>query len=147
MGQRRPSSRTFTMRKFAEACEQIAGTTKKIKKIATVADSLKSPPPKEASVAAIFLSGRPFPMWEETTLQVGGRLLWQVIEQLSGKSAQELTTVYSKHGDLGAVAEQVLCGDGRLARAGRAKLGSAEKNVDTNSASEPGLSIQEVQAA
>jgi DNA ligase-1 len=68
------------MRKFAEACERIADTTKKLQKIAIVADCLKSSLPEEASVAAVFLSGRPFPAWEETTLQVGGRLLWKVVE-------------------------------------------------------------------
>ena len=95
------------MRKFAEACERIAGTTKKLEKIAIVADYLKSSPPEEASVAAVFLSGRPFPAWEETTLQVGGRLLWQAVEELSGQSAQELTAAYRKHGDLGAAAAEV----------------------------------------
>jgi DNA ligase 1 len=96
------------MRKFAEACERIAGTTKKLEKIAIVADYLKSRSLPETSVAAVFLSGRPFPMWEETALQVGGRLLWQVIEELSGKSGAELTGAYRQHGDLGAVAAEVL---------------------------------------
>ena len=96
------------MRKFAEACERIAGTTKKLEKIAIVADYLKSRPLQEASVAAVFLSGRPFPLWEETTLQVGGRLLWQVIEEISRKSGEELTAAYRQHGDLGAVAAKVL---------------------------------------
>jgi DNA ligase-1 len=96
------------MRKFAEACECIAGTTKKLKKIAIVADYLKSIPSEEASIAAIFLSGKPFPAWEETTLQVGGRLLWQALEDLSGRSVQDLTAAYRKHGDLGAVAAEVL---------------------------------------
>lgn len=96
------------MRKFAEACERIAGTTKKLEKIAIVADYLKSRPLREASVAAVFLSGRPFPLWEETTLQVGGRLLWQVIEEISRKSGEELTAAYRQHGDLGAVAAKVL---------------------------------------
>jgi len=96
------------MRNFAEACDRIAGTTKKLEKTSIVADYLKSRPLQEASVAAVFLSGRPLAMWEETTLQVGGRLLWQVIEELSGKSDEELTAAYRKHGDLGAVAAQVL---------------------------------------
>ena len=96
------------MRKFAEACERIAGTTRKLEKIAIVADYLKSSPPEEASVAAIFLSGRPFPVWEETTMQAGGRLLWRVVEELSGKNEQELTAAYRKHGDLGAVAGDLL---------------------------------------
>jgi len=140
------------MRKFAEACEQIAGTTKKLEKIAIVADYLKSSPPEEASVAAVFLSGRPFPTWEEATLQVGGRLLWQVVEELSGKSAQELTAAYRRHGDLGAVAAEVLpsptsmCGDGRLARPDRTKLGSGEDGEDFSLEDGSSLTLREVQA-
>ncbi|MBZ5721430.1 MAG: ATP-dependent DNA ligase [Acidobacteriia bacterium] len=96
------------MRRLAEACERIAGTTKKLEKIAIVADYLKSRAPEEAPVSAVFLGGRPFPAWEETTLQVGGSLLWKVVAELSGKSDQELTAVYRRHGDLGAVAAEVL---------------------------------------
>jgi DNA ligase-1 len=124
------------MRKFAEACEHIAGTTKKLEKIAIVADYFKSISSEEASAAAVFLSGVPFPAWEETTLQVGGRLLWQVIEALSGKSSQELTAAYRKHGDLGAAAAEVL--------PSRAKLGSDE---GANLAEDSSPSVQEVQTA
>jgi DNA ligase-1 len=138
------------MRKFAEACEKIAGTTKKLEKIAIVAGYLKSTPSEDASAAAVFLSGRPFPMWEETTLQVGGRLLWQVVEELSGKSEQELTSAYRKYGDLGAAAAEVLpdrdhLGTGALARPGRAKLGSMEENEEQNLAGDSSPSPQEVQ--
>ena len=118
------------MRKFAEACERIAGTTKKLEKIALVADYLKSRPLQEASVAAVFLSGKPFPMWEETTLQVGGRLLGQVIEELSGKSGAELTAAYRQHGDLGAVAAEVL----------------PQARAVTGAANSDGLSLPAVQA-
>jgi DNA ligase 1 len=143
------------MRKLAEACERIAGTTKKLEKIAIVADYLKSSLPEEASVAAIFLSGRPFPVWEETTLQVGGRLLWQVVEELSGKSTQELTAVYREQGDLGSVAAEVLpdrsdsgrVGTSDVARAGRAKLGSVGNYEDPNFGDGSSLNALEVQAA
>jgi DNA ligase-1 len=96
------------MREFAEAAERVSATTKKLEKVAIVADYLKSCPREEAAGAAVFLSGRPFPAWEEATLQVGGRLLWRVVEELSGKSSQELTAAYRKHGDLGAAAAEVL---------------------------------------
>ncbi|HTZ95434.1 MAG TPA: ATP-dependent DNA ligase [Terriglobales bacterium] len=96
------------MRKLAQACEQIAATTKKLEKIAVVASYFLSVSPEEASVAAVFLSGRPFPVWEETTLQVGGRLLWRVVQEISGKSVQELTAAYRRLGDLGAVAGDIL---------------------------------------
>ncbi len=96
------------MRRLAEACERIAGTTKKLEKTAIVAEYLKSVPVDEAAAAAIFLSGRPFPIWEESTLQVGGTLLWRIVEEISGKSGVDLTPVYRRLGDLGAVASEVL---------------------------------------
>jgi DNA ligase 1 len=98
------------MKTFAQACEQIAATTKKLEKVAIVAEFFKSATTAEASLSAIFLSGRPFPVWEETTLQVGGALLWRAVQELSGKSEAELTAAYRKLGDLGAVAGEVLHG-------------------------------------
>jgi len=93
---------------LAEACERIAATTKKLEKIAIVADYLKSRRAEEAAVSAVFLSGRPFPMWDDSPLQVGGGLLWQSVQDLSGKNQAALTAGYRKHGDLGAVAAAVL---------------------------------------
>jgi DNA ligase-1 len=138
------------MRKFAEACERIAGTTRKLEKIAIVAGYLKSSPPEQASVAAVFLSGRPFPAWEETTLQVGGGLLWKVVEELSGTNEDQLTAAYRKHGDLGAAATEVLLeprvGTGTPAPPSRAKLGSGGGTNGPNLADESDLSPLEVQA-
>jgi ATP-dependent DNA ligase I len=139
------------MRELARTCERIAATTKKLEKIAIVADYLKAAPREEAPVAAVFLSGRPFSMWEETTLQVGGTLLWRLVQELSGKTEQELTAAYRRLGDLGAVAEEVLpfgdsrghVGTGAPARPGRAKLGSAGNGPETNSDE---LSVLEVQS-
>ncbi len=96
------------MKRFAQTCEQIASTSKKLEKTAIVADYLKSRTAEEAAVSAVFLSGRAFPVWEETTLQVGGALLWRTIEELSGKNESDLTAAYRRHGDLGAVAAEVL---------------------------------------
>jgi DNA ligase 1 len=96
------------MRKLAETCEAIAATTKKLLKTATVADYLKSRTTDEAAVSVVFLSGRAFPAWEETTLQVGGSLLWRAVAELSGKNDAALTAAYRRHGDLGAVAGEVL---------------------------------------
>jgi DNA ligase-1 len=101
------------MQRLAEACERIAGTTKKLEKTAIVAEYLKSRTPEEAAVSAVFLSGRAFPLWEETTLQVGGALLWRIVAEVSGKSEAELTAAYRRHGDLGAVAGEVVPTTGR----------------------------------
>jgi ATP-dependent DNA ligase I len=96
------------MRKLAETCEAIAGTTKKLVKVGIVAEYFTSCTVEEASVSAVFLSGKAFPASEETTLQVGGRLLWGIVSELSGKSDAELTAAYRRLGDLGAVAGKVL---------------------------------------
>src|SRR5579864_1263733 len=98
------------MQRLAEACEQVAGTTKKLEKTAIVARYLTARTVDEAAVSAVFLSGRPFAAWEEATLQVGGSLLWHAVAELSGKSEAELRASYRKHGDLGAVAGAVLPG-------------------------------------
>jgi DNA ligase 1 len=96
------------VKEFAQICERIAATTKKLEKTAVVAEYLKSRPVEDAAIAAVFLSGRPFPVWEETTLQVGGRLLWGLVAELAGKDGSDLTSQYRKLGDLGAVAAAVL---------------------------------------
>jgi DNA ligase-1 len=96
------------MLKFAQTCEAIAATTKKLQKTAIVAGYLKSRETDEAAVSAVFLCGRAFSAWEETTLQIGGSLLWRVVAKLSGKDEAALTAAYRKYGDLGAVAAEVL---------------------------------------
>ena len=96
------------MKRLAEACERVAATTKKLEKTAIIAGYLCSCPVEEAAVSAVFLTGNAFPAWEETTLQAGGALLWRVVEELSGKSNNELTAAYRKFGDLGSVAAAVL---------------------------------------
>jgi len=96
------------MREFAKTCEAIGATTKKLQKTAIVAEYLKSRSVDEAAVSAVFLSGRPFPAWEEATLQVGGRSLWAIVAELAGREEGELTASYRRLGDLGAVAGDVL---------------------------------------
>jgi DNA ligase-1 len=97
-----------SMHRLAAVCEAIAGTRKKNEKVSMLADYLGSRSVEEAAVSAMFLSGRPFAAHEESTLQVGGALLWRVLLDLSGKTESELTAAYRKHGDLGAATYDVL---------------------------------------
>src|ERR1700722_3402961 len=96
------------MQRLAETCEAIVATTKKLQKTAIVADYFKSRTPDEAAVSAVFLSGRAFPASEETTLQVGGSLLWRVVAEISEHDEAAMAAAYRRHGDLGAVAGEVL---------------------------------------
>jgi len=93
---------------FALNADRIADTSKKLEKTAIVAEYLRSLEPEDAARAALFLSGRPFPAYEEATLGVGGSLLWRAVSEISGKSDSQLRDLYRAHGDLGAVAGAAL---------------------------------------
>ena len=121
------------MLRFAETAERIASTTKKLQKTALLAEYFQSVAIAEATVAAVFYSGRPFPVWEETTLQVGGTQLWRVVSELSGKSEEELTAAYRERGDLGAVAGAVLAMEEP-----RRSSPSSAKRADHEAAFSPG---------
>src|SRR4051794_6173026 len=96
------------MLRFAQTAEAVAATTSKLQKTTLLADYLKSLPVDAAATAAVFFSGRPFPAYEETTLNAGGSLLWRIVGELSGNNESQLTAAYRKLGDLGAVAGEVL---------------------------------------
>jgi len=96
------------MEHLAETCERIAATSKKLEKTAIVADYLRSCQIGEAAIAAVFLSGRAFPAFEERTLQIGGSALWKRVVELSGEGDEALRAAYRKRGDLGAAAADVL---------------------------------------
>lgn len=94
---------------FATACEQIAATPSKNKKVNRVAAYLQSLPADEAGLAARYFGGNAFAAWEERTLQVGGNLLWRALAELSGEENQ-LTEAFRKSRDLGTAAEDLLLG-------------------------------------
>jgi DNA ligase-1 len=96
------------MRRFAETCEAVAATTKKNEKVRLVSDYLTSLPLEDAARAAVFFTGRAFPRYEERVLAVGGSLVWQAVSELTGRGSDDLSAVYRKHGDLGAMADEVL---------------------------------------
>ncbi|HEX4603123.1 MAG TPA: ATP-dependent DNA ligase [Candidatus Angelobacter sp.] len=96
------------MHTFAITADAVAATTKKTEKVRLVAQYFSLRPVEEAAQAAVFLSGRAFPAWEERTLQVGGSLLWRALSEVSGKGEIALTAAYRRHGDLGAAAQDLL---------------------------------------
>ena len=96
------------MLRFAQTCDAVAATTKKTEKVRLVSSLLQSLPIEDAVSAAIFLTGRPFPRWDERVLGLGGRLLARLIGEISAKSGEAMGSVYLKHGDLGAMAQELL---------------------------------------
>jgi DNA ligase 1 len=95
------------MQRLAETAERIGATTKKTEKVAILAEYLRARSLDEAAASAVFLSGRAFPAWEETTLGVGGTQLWRVVVEVADTTDTELTRAYRRHGDLGSATQDV----------------------------------------
>ncbi len=96
------------MLRFAQTCDAIAATTKKLEKVALVADYLRSLDEDTAALAAIFLGGTPFPRYQERTLNVGGRRLWGAVQELIGADEASMSAAYRRYGDAGSAAGELL---------------------------------------
>jgi DNA ligase 1 len=98
------------MHQFAETCEAVAATRKRNHKIRMVGDYLRSLSTEDAARAALFLTGRMFPKFAEDITQVGGRMIWEALGEVSGASASAMEAAYRRHGDLGGAAQDLLVG-------------------------------------
>ena len=96
--------------KFAECCEAIVATTKKLEKRALIADALRSLTLSDAALTALYLSGTPFAETDRCALNVGGALLSRALSEISHSSPEAIHAAYRRHGDLGAAARDLLEG-------------------------------------
>jgi DNA ligase-1 len=96
------------MRKFAETADAVARTSKKTEKLKLIRDLFLSLSLQDAVLAAQFLTGRAFPQHEERVIGVGGASLVRAVTEAAGRTPEDLSKVYRKHGDLGDVAEEWL---------------------------------------
>jgi DNA ligase-1 len=97
-----------SLQQFAQLCQELAATSKKLEKRSLIADYLKTLDIKDASKAALYLSGQPFAETDRRTLNVGGSLLSKAVSQLSGADRDAMYTAYRRNGDLGAAAYDLL---------------------------------------
>lgn len=95
---------------FAELCDALAATTKKLEKRAFIAAYLQSIPVVDAGRAALWLSGTPFPGTDPRVLNIGGALLQKAIAQLTSADSHSLGAAYRRYGDIGAAAADLLYG-------------------------------------
>lgn len=95
---------------FAQLCDSLAATTKKLDKRALMADYLRGLTLHEAGIAALYLSGNPFAETDRRVLTVGGSLLSKALAEVSAASPSMMTAAYRRHGDLGAAAADLLAG-------------------------------------
>jgi ATP-dependent DNA ligase I len=93
---------------WAELCERLAETTKKLEKRAWMAEYLRAVPVEAGALAALYLSGTPFPETDRRQLSVGGASLWRVVKELTQANDATMHEAYRRHGDMGAAAFDLL---------------------------------------
>lgn len=98
------------MLRFAQTCESIAATSRKLEKTRLVANYLLSLDVDNAARAALFFTGRAFPRFAEEVTKVGGSLIWRALAAVSGASTGEMEAAYRRYGDLGGAAGELLTG-------------------------------------
>ncbi len=126
---REPDAKKGEMFHFAETAESIAATTSKLKKISFLASYLRDLNEADLRAAAVFFTGRPFPLTDARTLNVGWSALVSAVQQISGASDETIHQIYLDRGDLGELAERLLGSPSRPGRgpgeAGGESLSSA----------------------
>ena len=72
------------MRRWSDLAERVAATTRTSEKTALLADYLRSLSPDELPVAAVFLTGRPFPEADQRTAGLGWSAIVTAVGELAG---------------------------------------------------------------
>ena len=93
---------------WAELCERLAGTTKKLEKRAWMAEYLRELPVEAAAYVALHLAGAVFSEADGRQLSVGGASLSTILKELAQVGDEALHAAYRKHGDLGSAAFDLL---------------------------------------
>ncbi|PWT87487.1 MAG: hypothetical protein C5B55_14685 [Blastocatellia bacterium] len=96
------------LEKFAETAEAVAGTTKKLEKVAIVGDYLQSLNDADLTRAARYFAGHQFAQNDSRTTNVGGSILSAALSEATGFSGDDLYPRYVRLGDAGEVAEEVI---------------------------------------
>ncbi len=96
------------MRRWSELAERVAATTRTSEKTAILADYLRSLSPQELPIAAVFLTGRPFPEADQRTTGLGWSSIVAAVGALTGATREDLAAAYDRHSDLSLSVEDVL---------------------------------------
>ena len=96
------------MRRWSDLAERVAATTRTSEKTALLADYLRSLTPDELPVAAVFLTGRPFPEADQRATGIGWSAMMAAITALTGATRDDLGQAYDRFSDLSLAVEDVL---------------------------------------
>ena len=84
------------MRRWSDLAERVAATTRTSEKTALLADYLRSLTPDELPVAAVFLTGRPFPEADQRSAGLGWSAIMTAIGQVAAVTREDLGQAYDR---------------------------------------------------
>jgi DNA ligase-1 len=93
---------------FARTADAVTATSKRLEKLAILAEYLAPMGDADLSIACRFLSGQPFPPSDERTLNVGFSMASTVLIELSSVAPDEYGQLVVRLGDMGDVAERIM---------------------------------------
>ena len=93
---------------FAQTADAVAATTKRLEKLAILAEYLSALSDDDLAISARLLSGNPFPLSDDRTLNVGFSVASTVLVELSGIEMDEYARLAVSLGDLGDLAAHIL---------------------------------------
>jgi DNA ligase-1 len=96
------------MRRWSELAERIAATSRTSEKTGLLADYLAALGPDELPVAAVFLTGRPFPEADQRASGLGWATIANTVAALAGVGRADLGEAYDRWSDLGSAVRDVL---------------------------------------
>ena len=96
------------MRRWSELAERLAATTRTSEKTALVAGYLRGLTPDELPIAAVFLTGRPFPEADQRAAGLGWSAIASTVTDLGHVPRSALGEAYDRSSDLGMAVAEVL---------------------------------------
>ncbi|MEW6063116.1 MAG: ATP-dependent DNA ligase [Nanoarchaeota archaeon] len=94
--------------KLVKIYKELEATTKKLEKTEIIAKVLKEASAKEIANLVYLIEGRVFPEWDERKIGFSDNLIIKSIARASGEELKNVKELFSKKGDLGLVAEELL---------------------------------------
>ncbi len=102
------------MHRWSELAERVASTTRTSEKTSLLAAYLRTLDSAELRIAAVFLSGRPFPEADQRSTGLGWATIAGVVAAVAGTPAGALGAAYDRSSDLGMAVFDVLTNAGHL---------------------------------
>ena len=100
------------MRRWSEVTDRVAATPRTSEKTGILAAYLGSLGARELPLAAVFLTGRPFPEADQRAVGLGWSGLSDTVLRVSGADADALRRAYDRSSDIATAVADVLAGAG-----------------------------------